>query len=79
MHNAALNKRCDKGWPLTARARQPALPVIGLLGTQSLDENVDRLRVFLQGLGKAGYVDGRNVTIEYRSAEGHGGRWSGQG
>jgi len=58
-------------WPLTARAQQAAMPVIGYIGSSSPDLYADRLRVFRQGLNENGYVEGRNVAIEFRWAENH--------
>ena len=54
-------------WPLAAHAQQPAMPVIGFLGPLSTNE--DQLRGFRQGLKQAGFVEGENVSILYRSAE----------
>ena len=55
-------------WPFAARAQQPTLPVIGLLDSRSPEALTDRLRGFRQGLKDTGYVEGENVTIEYRWA-----------
>jgi putative tryptophan/tyrosine transport system substrate-binding protein len=60
---------CAVAWPLAARAQQPAVPVIGLLESRSPDAISDRLRAFRQGLKDTGYVEGENITIEYRFAE----------
>jgi putative ABC transport system substrate-binding protein len=61
-------------WPLAARAQQPAMPVIGLLGSESLAPWASRMRAFHQGLSETGYIDGRSVAIEYRWAEGRNDR-----
>ena len=61
-------------WPFAARAQKPALPVIGILGSESPNLWADRLRVFRQGLSETGYVENRNVAIEYRWAEGQNDR-----
>ena len=57
-------------WPLAVRAQQPAMPVVGLVERRSPDAFATRLRVFRQGLKEAGFVEGENVTIQYRWAEG---------
>src|SRR4051794_13573446 len=61
-------------WPLAARAQQPGIPVIGFLNAASPAANTERLRAFHQGLKASGYVEGDNVAIEYRWAEGHNDR-----
>jgi hypothetical protein len=54
-------------WPLAARAQQPAMPVVGFLSPVLQNEGL--LRGFRQGLKEAGFVEGENVSILYRSAE----------
>ena len=61
-------------WPLVARAQQRVKPVVGFLGSASPDLYAIRLRAFHQGLKEAGYVEGQNLAIEYRWAEGHNNR-----
>jgi putative ABC transport system substrate-binding protein len=61
-------------WPLAAGAQEPAMPVIGVLSAEWPDPFTDRLRVFRDGLRETGYVEGRNLTIEYRWAEGQNDR-----
>jgi len=56
-------------WPNLVRAQQSAMPVIGFLHSASAQGYANQLRVFLEELSKAGYVEGRNVAIEYRWAE----------
>ena len=58
-------------WPIAASAQQPALPVIGLLGGVSAARYADRMAGFHRGLSETGYVEGRNLTIEYRWADDH--------
>jgi putative tryptophan/tyrosine transport system substrate-binding protein len=57
-------------WPVAARAQQPTMPVVGLLDSTSPDMHANLLRSFRQGLSETGYVEGRNVAIEYRWSEG---------
>jgi ABC-type uncharacterized transport system substrate-binding protein len=62
-------------WPLAARAQEPAMPVVGFLGSGSPGQDENRARTFRQGLNDAGYVEGRNVAIEYRWAAGQNDRF----
>src|SRR5262249_9590837 len=57
-------------WPVAARAQQPTMPVVGFIRTTSADDSVKLVEAFRRGLGEAGYVEGRNVVIEYRYAQG---------
>jgi putative ABC transport system substrate-binding protein len=57
-------------WPLVGRAQQPAMPVIGFMGIGSPEDLTDQVASFRQGLSEAGYVEGVNVAIEFRWANG---------
>src|SRR6516165_12738471 len=57
-------------WPLTAVAQQPPQPVIGFLGVESANSYELRLRAFRRGLSETDHIEGQNVSIEYRWAEG---------
>src|SRR5262249_45056400 len=56
-------------WPLAARAQQPAMPVIGYLDATTAVDSVYRVSAFRDGLKEAGFIDGHNVAIDFRSAE----------
>jgi putative tryptophan/tyrosine transport system substrate-binding protein len=58
-------------WPLTVRAQQPSMPIAGLLGATSAQGYAAQLEAFRRGLAEAGFVEGRDVMIEYRWADDH--------
>jgi len=63
-------------WPVVARAQQPAMPVIGFLGASTPSTESQRVAAFVQRLRELGWIDGRNLTIEYRWAEGRNERYA---
>jgi len=58
-------------WPLTARAQQPTMPVVGWLASGTSEAYASYVAAFREGLRRAGYVEGQNAAIEYRWADGH--------
>jgi putative tryptophan/tyrosine transport system substrate-binding protein len=64
-------------WPLAARAQQAAMPVIGFMNVGTPKEDEHTRAAFQQGVNETGYIEGRNVTIEYHWAEGHADRLPG--
>jgi putative tryptophan/tyrosine transport system substrate-binding protein len=66
-------------WPLAARAQQKAVPIVGFINSASPKPYAPNVKGFLQGLKEAGYIEGQNVSIEYRWAEGQYDRLRGDG
>src|SRR5262245_3442886 len=65
----SLGAAMATAWPIAALAQEPT-PIIGYLGAETPDAFASRLRAFRQGLSEGGFVEGRNVAIEFRWAEG---------
>ena len=61
-------------WPLATRAQQPAKPVVGILYSGSIDVSRDQMFAFRAGLAEIGYIDGQNVSFDYRTADNHADR-----
>ena len=61
-------------WPLSARAQQPAMPVVGFLHAGSAEPNINLVAAFRKGLGEVGFVEGQNLAIEFRWAAGQDAR-----
>ena len=61
-------------WPLAVRAQQPAMPVVGFLRSTSANASIDLVAALRRGLAEAGYIEGQNIAIEHRWAEGHNDR-----
>jgi putative ABC transport system substrate-binding protein len=60
-------------WPLTARAQQPAVPVVAFVRDGSSEANARYVAAFRKGLNESGYLEGQNVSVEYHWLEGHDG------
>jgi putative ABC transport system substrate-binding protein len=58
-------------WPLAAHAQQTSMPIMGFLSNRSPGESASVVSAFRQGLGETGFVEGRNLAIAFRWAEGH--------
>jgi ABC-type uncharacterized transport system substrate-binding protein len=67
----ALFGGATTAWPLTARAQQPTMPVVGFLSSRSPGESTDLVAAFRTGLRQIGFVEGQNLIITFRWAEGH--------
>jgi putative ABC transport system substrate-binding protein len=64
-------------WPVVVRAQQTAMPVVGFLSSRSPSESADAVAAFRRGLAEVGYVEGQNVSLQFRWAEGQYGRLAG--